>query len=47
MCCSMKSLMAVCNAATEWKTPRLSLRRFSLAKKPSIALSQEAEVGVK
>jgi hypothetical protein len=29
------------------KTPRLSRRRVSLAKKPSTALSQEAEVGVK
>jgi hypothetical protein len=29
------------------KTPRLSRRRVSLAKKPSTALSPEAEVGVK
>jgi len=29
------------------KTPRLSRWRVSLAKGPSIALSQEAEVGVK
>ena len=29
------------------KTPRLRRRRVSLAKKPSTALSQEAEVGVK
>ena len=29
------------------KTPRCSRRRVSLAKKPSTALSQEAEVGVK
>ena len=31
----------------EWKTPRLSRRLVSLAKKPSTALSHDAEVGVK
>jgi hypothetical protein len=39
--------MAACRSTTEWKTPCLSLRRVSLAKKPSTALSQEQEVGVK
>ena len=33
--------------AIERKTPRLRRRRVSLAKKPSTALSQGAEVGVK
>jgi hypothetical protein len=32
---------------SDLNTPRLSLRRVSLAKKPSTALSQDAEVGVK
>ena len=31
----------------EWKAPRCGRRLKSLAKKPSTALSQEAEVGVK
>ena len=39
--------MAACSSTTEQKTPRLSRRRESLAKKPSTALSQELEVGVK
>ena len=39
--------MAACRSTTEWKTPRLRRRLASLAKKPSTALSQEAEVGVK
>ena len=34
-------------SAIEQKTPRLRRRRLSLAKKPSTALSQEHEVGVK
>src|ERR1700722_1733168 len=39
--------MAACRSATERKTPRLSLRFVRVAKKPSTALSQEADVGVK
>jgi hypothetical protein len=31
----------------EWKTPRFTRRRVSLAKKPSTALSHEQDVGVK
>ncbi len=42
-----KRLMAAWSATREWNTPRLSRRFASLAKKPSTALSQEAEVGVK
>jgi hypothetical protein len=42
-----KRLMADWRSAMPVKTPRLSRRRVSLAKKPSTALSQEAEVGVK
>src|SRR5271168_3883668 len=42
-----KRLIAVCRSTTEWKTPRFNRRRLSLAKKPSTALSQEHEVGVK
>jgi hypothetical protein len=38
--------MAAYRSTTDWKTPRLS-RRLRVAKKPSTALSQEAEVGVK
>jgi SecD/SecF fusion protein len=44
---STKRLMAVCRATSEGKTPRLSRRLVSLAKKVSTALSQEHEVGVK
>ena len=39
--------MAAWSSTMERKTPRLSRRLVSLAKKPSTALSQEAEVGVK
>jgi hypothetical protein len=39
--------MAACKSATDLKTPRLRRRVVSLAKKPSTALSQDAEVGVK
>ena len=42
-----KRLIAACRATMEWNTPRLSLRLVSLAKKPSTALIQDAEVGVK
>ena len=39
--------MAACRSTTEWNTPYLSLRRVSLAKKPSTAFSQEDDVGMK
>ena len=39
--------MAAWRSATDWKTPRRMRRRVMLEKKPSTALSQEAEVGVK
>ena len=39
--------MAAWSSTTERNTPRLRRRLVSLAKKPSTALSQEAEVGVK
>src|SRR5271170_3839793 len=39
--------MAAWRSTREWKTPRCNRRRVSLAKKPSTALSQDAEVGVK
>ena len=42
-----KRLMAACRSTTERKTPRFKRRLVSLAKKPSTALSQEHEVGVK
>ena len=42
-----KRLMAAWRSTREWKIPCLSLRRVSLAKKPSTALSHEHEVGVK
>src|SRR5436853_1057902 len=42
-----KRLRAAWRSRTEWKTPRFNRRRLSLAKKPSTALSQEHEVGVK
>src|SRR5215471_13973252 len=34
-------------STSEWKTPRCSRRRVSVAKKVSTALAQEQEVGVK
>jgi hypothetical protein len=40
-------LMAAWRSPTERKTPRFERRLDSLAKKPSTALSQEHEVGVK
>src|SRR5216683_8299191 len=40
-------LMAACRSTMPVKTPRLSRCLVSLAKNPSTALSQEAEVGVK
>src|SRR5208282_3337068 len=42
-----KRLMATCRSTTDRNTPRLRRWRVSLAKKPSTALSQDAEVGVK
>src|SRR5665213_4545630 len=42
-----KRLMAAWRSTTDRKTPRFKRRLDSLAKKPSTALSQEAEVGVK
>jgi hypothetical protein len=39
--------MAACRSTTDWKTPRLRRRLVRVAKKPSTALNQEAEVGVK
>ena len=40
-----KRLMATCRSMTDRNTPRLRRWRVSLAKKPSTALSQDAEVG--
>jgi hypothetical protein len=42
-----KRLIAAWRSTRERKTPRLRRRLVSLAKKPSTALSQDAEVGVK
>src|ERR1700736_4530528 len=42
-----KRVMAALRSATDRNTPRRRRRRVSLAKKPSTALSQDAEVGVK
>src|SRR6266436_2134889 len=42
-----KRLMAAWRSTTDRKTPRFNRRFESLAKKPSTALSQEHEVGVK
>src|SRR5438552_13664890 len=42
-----KRLMAASRSATDRNTPRLRRRVVSLAKKPSTALSHDAEVGVK
>src|ERR1700704_2798104 len=47
LCSTTKRLMAACKSTTDMKTPRFNRRFVSLAKKPSTALSQEAEVGVK
>src|SRR5690349_9010394 len=43
---SRKRLIAAFRSTIERKTPRLRRRLASLAKKPSTALSQDAEVGV-
>ena len=42
---SRKRRMAACRSTTDRKTPRLSRRLESLAKKPSTALSQERMSG--
>ena len=42
-----KRLMGTCRSMTDRNTPRLRRWRVRLAKKPSTALSQDAEVGVK
>ena len=47
MVSATKRLMAAWRSTTERKTPRFKRRLVSLAKKPSTALSQEHEVGVK
>jgi hypothetical protein len=47
LCSTTKRLMAACKSTTDKKTPRFNRRLVSLAKKPSTALSQDAEVGVK
>src|SRR5262249_51495223 len=47
LCSTTKRLMAACRSTTDTKTPRCNRCLVSLAKKPSTALSQEAEVGVK
>jgi hypothetical protein len=44
---AMKRLMASWSGAREWKTPRFKRRLVSLAKNPSTALGQGAEVSVK
>ena len=44
---AMKRLMASLSSWSERKTPRLRRLLVSFAKKPSTALSQEQEVGVK
>src|SRR5258707_12504264 len=47
LCSTTKRLIAACKSATDRKTPRFNRLFLSLAKKPSPALSQDAEVGVK
>ena len=42
-----KRLIAAWRSPTEWKTPCLSRRLVSLAKKPSTAFNHEHEIGVK
>ena len=44
---AMEPAMASCSSATEAKAPRGILRLVMAEKKPSTALSHEAEVGVK
>ena len=47
LCWTTKRLIAACKSTTDRKTPRFNRGLVSLAKKPSTALSQDAEVGVK
>src|ERR1700721_3531117 len=47
LCSTTKRLMAACKSTTDTKTPRFNRRLVSLAKKPSTALSQDADMGVK
>ena len=47
LCSAMNRLIAACRSTSEWKTPYFSLRRVSLAKKSSTALSRELDAGVK
>jgi hypothetical protein len=44
---SRKRLIAACKSATDRNTPRFNRRFASVAKKPSTALSQDADAGVK
>src|SRR3546814_5874774 len=46
-CSATKRLMAAWRSTSEWNVPRFRRRLVSLAKKPSMALSHEHEVGVK
>src|SRR5260221_11067544 len=47
LCSTTKRLIAACKSTTDRKTPRFNCLFVSLAKKPSTALSQGAEVGGK
>ena len=47
LCSMTKRLIAACKSTTDRKMPRFNRRFVSLAKKPSTALSQDADVGVK
>jgi len=47
LCWMTKRLIAACRSTTDRKMPRSNRRFVSLAKKPSTALSQDADVGVK
>src|SRR5262249_5700303 len=44
---AVKQLMAACSSTIDVKTARLRRCRVSLANRPSTALTQEQEVGVK
>ena len=43
----MYRVIALSNSSTDWKAPRRIWRRVMAEKKPSTALTHEAEVGVK
>src|ERR1035437_8250813 len=47
LCSTTKRLIAACKSTTDRKMARFNRRFVSLAKKPSTALSQDADVGVK